>query len=124
MRSYTILVLAVMCALALGVFATAENNKYGVTDVAKITFSGPVRIGDAQLPAGEYEVRHTMEGENHIMVFRQLHVTNPAEVHVKCTLVPLSQKAERTAKTYTVNASNEEVVQEIVFRGDTAKHVF
>jgi hypothetical protein len=124
MRSYTILVLTVICVLALGVLATAEINKFGVADVAKITFSGPVRIGNAQLPAGEYEVRHTMEGENHIMVFRQLNVTNPAEAHVRCTLVPLSQKATRTAKTYTVNASNEQVVQEIVFRGDTAKHVF
>ncbi|HXY52969.1 MAG TPA: hypothetical protein VEI01_26215 [Terriglobales bacterium] len=124
MRSYTILVLAVAGALALGVLATAENNKYGVADVTKITFTAPVRIGDAPLPAGDYEVRHTMEGENHIMVFRQLHVTNPAEAHVKCTLVPLSEKATRTATTYTVNASNEQVVQEIVFRGDTAKHVF
>jgi len=124
MRSYTILVLAVVGVLALGVLATAENNKYGVADVAKINFTGPVRIGDAQLPAGDYEVRHTMEGENHIMVFHQLNVTRAAEARVKCTLVPLSQKATRTATTYTMNASNEQVVQEIVFRGDTAKHVF
>jgi hypothetical protein len=65
-----------------------------------------------------------MEGETHIMVFHQLNVTNPAEARVKCNLVPLSGRAPRTEKTYTVNDANEQVVEQIVFRGDTAKHVF
>jgi hypothetical protein len=30
----------------------------------------------------------------------------------------------RTETIYAVNASNERVLQELTFRGDTAKHVF
>jgi hypothetical protein len=89
MRSSTILVLAVVCVLALAVVASTETNKYGVADVQKITFTGPVLIRGTLLPAGEYEVRHTIQGEDHIMVFQQLHVEKPAQAQVKCTLVPM-----------------------------------
>jgi hypothetical protein len=43
---------------------------------------------------------------------------------VKCTLVPLPQKAAADQTIYQLNASNERVLQELVFRGDSAKHVF
>src|ERR1700756_2476896 len=99
MRSSAILVLAAVCVLALAVVAAAETNKFGVADVQRITFSGAVLIGETLLPAGEYEVRHTMQGENHIMVFQQLNVVKPAEAQAKCTLVPLPKKADRTEKT-------------------------
>jgi len=39
-------------------------------------------------------------------------------------LVPLGEKAKTTEKKYVLNAANEQVMQEIVFRGDSAKHVF
>jgi len=45
------------------------------------------------------------------------------EFKVKCTLVPLGQKAQQSQTIYQV-AGNERIVQELVFRGDTAKHVF
>jgi hypothetical protein len=66
----------------------------------------------------------SLEGPNHIMVFRQLGTKKPVEVRAKCTLVPLSAKAERDQTTYLVNAANERVLQEMVFKGDRAKHVF
>ena len=124
MRLSTILVLAVVCVLALAVVTAAQTNKYGVADIQKITFTGPVWIAGTLLPAGEYEVRHTMQGEDHIMVFQQLNVVKPAEAQVKCTLVPLQKRADRTEKTYTLNDSNQQVLQQLVFRGDTAKLVF
>jgi hypothetical protein len=74
------------------------------------------------LPAGEYVVRHTMQGEEHIMVFER--ASSQEEFKVKCTLVPLTQKADQDRKIYQLNATNEKVLQELVFRGDMAKHVF
>ncbi len=65
-----------------------------------------------------------MEGSNHIMVFQQLGTKKPVEVRVKCTLVPLGAKATRDEKRYTVNAANELVLQELIFQGDRAAHVF
>jgi len=70
-----------------------------------------------------------MEGENHIMVFNRMvfNRVSPGKVasfRVKCSLVPLGEKAKTTEKKYVLNAANEQVMQEIVFRGDSAKHVF
>jgi hypothetical protein len=43
---------------------------------------------------------------------------------VKCTLMSLGAKATRDEKEYNVNAANEFVLQELIFKGDRAKHVF
>jgi hypothetical protein len=107
---------------ALSVIAMAKDNKLGIRDVNHVKFDSAIHIGSEVLPAGEYVVRHTMQGEEHIMVFRN--EQTKGEFKVKCTLVPLTQKAEQSQTVYTVNADKQRVLQEMVFRGDTAKHVF
>ena len=121
-------VLAVfVCALAIVSMlvskAAAEEKNLGIRDVSRITFVAPIRVGAALLPAGDYLVKHTMEGQDHIMVFQPVR-GKASEVKVKCTLVPLAQKAEQNQTIYVLNAANERVLQELVFRGDSAKHVF
>jgi hypothetical protein len=96
----------------------------GIRDSYKVNFTEKVRVADTLLPQGNYEIRHVMEGSNHIMVFRQLGTKKPIEVRAKCTLVPLGAKADRDEKIYVLNAANERILQELVFKGDTAKHVF
>ena len=110
----------VMCALT--VIAMAGENKLGIKDVYKVNFSTPVRIGSAVLPQGQYVVRHKMEGEEHLMVFQREHSKDM--ITTKCTLVPLTKKAEQTQTVFEVTASNDRVLKELVFRGDLAKHVF
>lgn len=112
-----------LLVLALVSAAMAGPNSMGIQDVSKVTFVAPIRVGTTLLPAGDYVVRHTMEGAEHIMVFHRTE-GKTAEVKVKCTLVPLGQKAEHNATIYTLDAANVRVLQELVFRGDTAKHVF
>jgi len=99
-----------------------SKNSMGIHEKNDVRFVAPVRIGTVLLPPGDYVVRHEMEQQNHIMVFKNLHGKD--EIKVKCTLVPLAKKAERSEEIYTINASNERVLQELVFRGDTSKHVF
>ena len=111
-----------MCVLALVSMATASENM-GIRDVSHVTFAVPMRVGTVLLPAGDYTVRHTVEGQEHIMVFKSVRGKGP-EVKVKCTLVPLGQKANQSQTIYTLNAANERVLQELIFRGDSAKHVF
>ena len=111
------LLLCVLTAMAV-----AKENKMGVHDVNRVVFDTPVRIGTSVLPAGEYVVRHTMEGQEHVMVFQ--HQNTRDEVKVKCTLVPLAKKADQSQSTFQVNAANEKVLVELQFQGDTAKHVF
>jgi len=118
---------ALVCVFALAFFlitaAAAEDGDMGIRDVSRVTFVTPVRVGTALLPAGDYLVRHTMEGQEHFMVFQPVRGKTP-EVKVKCTLVPLTDKAQRSQTIYQLNAANERVLQELVFAGDTAKHVF
>jgi len=116
-------IVIVMCIFILGAIAAAEN-KLGIADTYQVKFSENVRVADTLLPKGNYEVRHVMEGANHIMVFRQLGTKKPAEVRAKCTLVPLSAKASESRTTYVLNAANERVLHELEFKGEDQKHVF
>jgi hypothetical protein len=110
--------------LCLSSMLQAATNKYGVADVRKVTFSAATRVGDVLLPQGNYEVRHVMEAENHMMVFKQLDTNKPAEARVKCNLVQLKEKAEANQVIYESNGANERVLRTLRFRGDLAEHVF
>jgi hypothetical protein len=116
-------ILILMCVFILGAVSAAENQM-GIKDNYQVNFSEKVRVADTLLPQGNYDIRHVMEGSDHIMVFRQLGTKKPVEVRAKCTLVPLSAKADKSQTIYILNAANERVLQELVFKGDLAKHVF
>jgi hypothetical protein len=116
--------LILVLVITLGVFVSAGTNQMGVADSYRVNFSEPVRVADTLLPRGDYEIRHVMEGQNHIMVFHQLRTSKPVEVRAKCTLVPLTAKAPDSQKIYELNAANERVLHELIFKGDRAKHVF
>ncbi len=122
MRSLKVLCVF-LSVVALGSMVMAgSKNSMGIHEVNNVTFVAPVRIGTVLLPAGEYVVRHVMDQQDHIMVFKS--VQGKDEVKVKCTLVLLEKKADRNEEIYKVNAKNERELQELVFRGDTSKHVF
>jgi hypothetical protein len=123
MRNIFAGILILICVCTLGALASADNQ-LGIADKYQVSFSEPVRVANTLLPKGNYEIRHVMEGADHIMVFQQLGTKKPVEVRAKCTLVPLGAKASEDQKIYTVNAANERVLQELVFRGDRSKHVF
>src|SRR5579859_7660168 len=95
-----------ICVLAFGSLAMAGENNMGVRDVSRVTFVAPMRVGTAVLPAGDYVVRHTMEGQEHIMVFQRVH--SKGEIKVKCTLVPLKGKADENQTIYELKARSEE----------------
>lgn len=114
----------IVCIVGLSLLVNAGQNKLGIADSQKLTLVYAMRVGDVLLPSGDYQVLHTMEGNNHIMVFKQLNKKNPAEARVKCQLVPLDKKAGRTETTFVLNAANERVLKTLVFAGDSAQHVF
>jgi hypothetical protein len=113
-----------MCVLGLSLFAVAKQNKFGVADTYKIAFTAPTRVGEVLLPQGNYQVLHTMEGPDHVMVFKQLNSKKPAEARVKCQLVPLPKKAVRDEQLFVINAANERVLRTLIFKGDSAQHLF
>ena len=124
MRHIKIFGISFLCLLMLSLVAFAGQNSMGISDKYQVNFVEKVRVADTLLPQGDYEIRHVMEGQNHIMVFHQLRTKNPVEVRAKCTLVPLAEKANADQKIYVLNAANERVLSELIFKGDKAKHVF
>jgi hypothetical protein len=124
MRPFKAIFAAVICIILLSAVALAAENPMGVSDLYRVNFAEKVRIADTLLPSGNYEIRHVMEGADHIMIFRQVGVKNAVEVRAKCTLVPLTAKAPDNQKIYELNAANERVLHELIFKGDKAKHVF
>lgn len=124
MSRLKVVTILALCIFAASVLLYAAPNQYGVQNSREINFETPVRIGHVLLPKGDYTVLHTMEGESYIMVFTQQHTKHPAEARVQCSLQPLTEKATQSQKIYVVNASNERVLHELIFKGDTAKHVF
>ena len=111
-----------LCVLVVVPLAMAGGN-LGIRETGRVNFVTPIRVADTVLPAGEYVVRHTMEGQDHVMVFQSVK-HKVQDVKVKCQLVQLAKKADQTRTVYQLNAANERVLQELVFAGDTAKHVF
>lgn len=123
MRGWKFVAVMLIC-LGFAVVLNAGQNQYGVADRYSVVFDNPIRVGDVLLPQGNYQIVHTMEGDNHVMVFTQEGVKSPATTRAKCSLVPLQGKASETQKIYILNANNERVLRELIFKGDTAKHVF
>jgi len=124
MRSFRFVAVFAMCVLGLALFANAKENKFGVADSRNLSITAPTRIGGVLLPIGEYKVLHSMQGQDHIMLFKQAAGKQPVEVRVKCQLVPLAKRADRDEQTFVVNAAKERVLHSLVFRGDSAQHVF
>lgn len=123
-RKLFILIFVAVTVLILTGTALAEANKYGIAEKRQVTFFDPVRVGDVLLPPGDYEVRHTMQGDNHLMVFKQLGAKQPAGVSVKCNLVPVDTPVPRSAAGFAVNAAGEYVLHRLAFKGDRAEHLF
>lgn len=123
MRGLKFAAVIVIC-LGFVVLLNAGQNQFGVADKYRVVFDNPIRVGDVVLPQGNYQIVHTMEGDNHVMVFTQEGVKSPVTTRAKCSLVPLQEKATETQKIYVLNANNERVLHELIFKGDTAKHVF
>lgn len=115
--------LIAMLVLVLGGAAvlSAKDNSMGIAPKQDILFTAPTVVGGTLLPAGSYKVIHEMQGNEHIMIFKQ--IDGKAGAKAKCNLVPLGAKASQTEQRYTENAKNEHVLVEMTFRGDTAKHV-
>ena len=115
--------IAALLAL-IAVFACtvlAKDNPMGIADKQSITFTAPTVVGGTLLPAGDYSVIHQMNGRTHVMIFKQKN--GKAEAKANCNIVALKAKAERTEQTYSTNARNERILQEMTFAGEKASHV-
>jgi len=119
--------IGLLFVLLLGVTAlfAANLDQYGVADQRQLTLFRQAKIGDTLVRAGDYKVLHLMEGDEHVMLFKQLGV--PAKkavvVKVKCTLKPLPEIARTNEQRYQLEDGVQVLVM-LQFKGDKAQHIF
>ncbi|MGB8770909.1 MAG: hypothetical protein WCC92_14920, partial [Candidatus Korobacteraceae bacterium] len=82
----------------------AKDNPMGIATKQTVSFAQPTVVGGTLLPAGDYSITHEMQGQTHIMIFKQIH--GKAETKATCTLVPLKTKAARSEQQFKQNAKN------------------
>ena len=117
MVAITLAVVTILACTAM----LAKDNPMGIADKQTVSFTTPTIVAGTLLPAGTYNITHEMNGQTHVMIFKQLN--GKAEAKANCNLVPLQTKAQRTEQRFTINAKNERVLQEMTFTGDKATHV-
>jgi hypothetical protein len=110
--------LLLLTLLSLGVMLWAQGPA-GFKGTKTVLLSEQAKVGTQVLAAGEYKVTHEMNGSEHIMVFKQ----GKQEYRVKCNLEPLNAKADATQFWYEPDGSGPRVLQAIVFKGGTVRHV-
>jgi hypothetical protein len=123
-RKLILTVLVIFAVFVLAGTAQAAAGPYGIANKRQVRFHDPVWVGSVLLPAGEYEVRHTMHGVEHLMVFRQMFAKTPAEARVRCTLVPVAKPVEQDQVGFTSSPAGQLVLHRLSFKGDRAEHLF
>ena len=113
-------VLIGLVLLLLGTMV-AKDNPMGIATKQTLDFTQPTIVAGTLLPAGTYTVTHEMQGQTHIMIFKQKGGT--AEAKAKCTLVPLASKATVSEQRFSDNANKQRVLVQMTFYGDKAIHV-
>lgn len=106
--------------LGLAAYCLAAGMNMPANYERNVTFTEGVKVGDVIIPAGDYKVVHQMEGENHIMIFRQ---GKRDVARVRCSIEQLKTKAPTSEQVYTAE-NGQKVLKTLIFRGDTIKHNF
>jgi hypothetical protein len=79
--------------------------------------------GPAYFLRGDYKIRHTMEGQEHIMAFQPVNRKTP-EVKLKCRLVPLEKESSKRPDGLLAERCERTGAARVDFAGDKAKPVF
>ena len=118
MKKSSILVLLVAVFILVSFSFAGDMPKFAAQQ--QITFDKAMVLANAELVPGTYTITHQMQGDVHYMIFHK-DGSKTADIKVKCNLVPLKGKAEHTERHYITNAKNQNVLTELVFKGDEAK---
>ncbi len=106
--------------LALAVACVAAGPSMPANYSRSINFIENTKVGDIVLKAGEYKVVHEMQGEEHVMIFKQ---GKKDVAKVKCTIESLQAKADRTEQYYS-QENGTKVLKGLIFSGDNFRHNF
>ena len=110
-----------------------QNAEVIIGKKGQVHFTQNVKVGTTVLKAGMYEVQHLVEGNNHVVVFKEVsmqagfkHGNTPVgnEVaRIKCQVEPIKKAVNNTKITLRTNAAGEKEVAEVQVAGEAFKHL-
>ncbi|MGI9101532.1 MAG: hypothetical protein ACR2IF_03720 [Terriglobales bacterium] len=111
--------LGILAVVAIAISALAADMP-GVGRTYNLTIINPVKVGNTVLQAGDYKVKHIMEGNQHVMVFK---LDSKEVVRANCTMEPVKNRAESTMQEVST-ANGGRTLVAVTFAGEKIKHVF
>lgn len=118
MRKVAVLLLGIFL-LALVVSAAEPMVTW---NSKSLNLAQDTKVGTVVLPAGDYMLKHEMEGTKHILVFTQ-QFKEKQTFRVICGMQALEQKAARDEQHFRTD-NGQKVLTALVFRGDLYTHTF
>lgn len=137
-----IIVAAVLLVLAAGAFnlpASARIQKaqpgkdFTIGKKGEVHFYIQVKAGNAVLKPGMYQVQHTVEGNDHVLIFKEMSMqagykmgntpVGKEVARIKCKIEPVTTKVNNTKITLRTNASGEKEIAEVQVAGEAFKHL-
>lgn len=99
-----------------------------------LRLSKPVWAGDVRLKSRMYHVKHVVEGNRHVIVFRLVPLRagykegsmwEEKEVaRLTCRVEPVMKSVSNTKMSLRKKVNGEPVIQEIQIAGEKVKHIF
>ena len=122
-------------ALYLGGFGyqvSAQQETLIVERGGKFHVDSTVVAGSTVLKSGMYQVLHKIEGSDHVIIFRVVHMgyrnnmgnerVGEESARLKCTVEPVAKKWKNTKLIVVRDASGQRVVQAIQIAGENVVH--
>ncbi|HEX9002229.1 MAG TPA: hypothetical protein VGB07_20140 [Blastocatellia bacterium] len=98
----------------------------------EVHFTSEVKAGDTVLKSGMYQVQHLTEGEDHVIVFKEMGMgagykmgntpVGKEVARLKCIVEPVEKKVSNTKITLRTNNKGEKELAEIQVAGEAFKH--
>ena len=135
MKKSTYFGIVIAVAIVLGAVAFAQPNPTKVGKTGHITLAQETMVGNAALPAGEYEVRQRTSSSGHYIEFTRVVVDytvgdtglSPYEydvvAKVPCKVEVLNSTADKTAAEIATSPNGDRLAS-LEIRGENVLHVF
>jgi hypothetical protein len=134
--SKTVLMSALLISL-IGTFSLSsyaqQRETLRVGKKGEIHLNSPVRAGGALLKPGMYRVQHVVEGEDHVVIFREVSMgagyrmgstwEGKEVARVKCKIEPADKQVSKTKIYLRTNAAGEKEIAEVQVAGESVKHL-
>lgn len=126
---------AVTLAFTARTFAQHSHDHKGGGDwkTGMLRLSEPVWAGNVRLKDRMYHVRHVIDGDKHVLVFKSVTLRAGYQegfmwegkevVRLECRVEPVAKSVSNTKVVLGKNEAGESVIEEIQIAGEKVKHV-